>query len=105
MTNDNERILCAAVWFQDIEIKKYVPIGSRLPINCDRGVVICGHRHYQCLYTAVSITGLSTLEMGDHIQGFLTNRNRFVDREEGGLMHRANGYETQLDDLFSEDLY
>jgi hypothetical protein len=80
MMSDNERILCAAVWFQDIEIKKDLLIESRLPVNCDRGLVVCGHRHYQYLYTAIAFTGLSTYEMGEHIQGFLTNRNRFVDR-------------------------
>jgi hypothetical protein len=103
--SDNERILCSAVWFQDIEIKMDIPTESRLPVNCDRGLVVCGHRHYQCLYTAVAFTGLSTCEMGEYVQGFLTNRNRFVDREEGGLIHRANGHSTQLNNLFSEDLY
>jgi len=103
--SDNERILCAAVWFQDIEIKMDIPTESRLPVNCDRGLVFCGYRHYHCLYTMVSVTGLATYEVGEHIQGFLTNRNRFVDREEGGLIHRANGHSTELDDLFSEDLY
>lgn len=101
----NERILCAAVWFQDIKDKKSIPIEHRLPINCDRGVVVCGYRHHQCLYTMVAITGKSTHEVGDHVQGFLTDCNRFVNRQEGGEIHRANGYSTMLDDLFSEDLY
>jgi hypothetical protein len=53
----------------------------------------------------ISATGLTTSEVGEYIFGFLTNRNRFVDRAEGGRIHRANGHSTQLSDLFSEDLY
>lgn len=105
MMNNPEKILCAAVWFKDIEIKHDIPTDARLPVNCDKGLVFCGYRHYQCLYTMASATGLTTAEAGEHIQGFLTNNNRFVDRQEGGLIHRANGHSTQLDDLFSEDLY
>jgi len=101
---DKETILCSAVWFQDIEIKKDISSESR-PVNCDRGLVFCGYRHHQCLFTMVSATGLATSEVGNHIQGFLTNQNRFVDREEGGHIHRRNGHSTQLDNLFSEDLY
>ena len=107
MTN-NEEILCAAVWFQDIENKfqdQDIPSNFRLPLNCDRGLVFCGYRHLQCLHTMISATGLTTNEVGEYIQGFLTNRNRFVDRAEGGRIHRANGHSTQLSDLFSEDLY
>lgn len=100
-----EKILCAAVWFQDIETKKDIPDKARLPVNCDRGLVFCGYRHYHCLYTMVAVTGLATHQAGEHIQGFLTSHNRFVDRKEGGQIHRANGHQTQLDDLFSEDLY
>jgi hypothetical protein len=100
-----EKILCAAVWFQDMEIKKDVPSDSRLPVNLDKGLVFCGYRHHHCLFTMVATTGKSTCEVGEHVQGFLTDKNRFVDRKEGGRIHRANGHATQLDELFSEDLY
>ena len=102
MTND-EKILCAAVWFQDIELKENIAAERRLPINCNKGLVFCGYRHYQCLYNMVAVTG--NYEVGEHIQGFLTDRNRFVDRQEGGEIHRRNGHATKLSDLFSEDLY
>lgn len=52
-----ERIICAAVWYKEIELKKLIPINT-LPINCKTGLVFCGHRHAQCIYTKVSISGL-----------------------------------------------
>jgi len=59
-----------------------------------------------------AITGLRSIpaEVGEEVQGFLTNKNRFVDREEGyDIAELAN----QLNDrsrggsraLYSEDLY
>jgi len=123
MVTNNEEILCAAVWFRDIENKIQdldtkgnhtgwrflsdpdIPSNFRLPTNCDKGLVFCGYRHLQCLHTMISATGLTTSEVGEYIFGFLTNCNRFVDRAEGGRIHRANGHSTQLSDLFSEDLY
>jgi len=60
----------------------------------------------------VALTGLRSVpaESGESVQGFLTNKNRFVDREEAYLIAEAAG---QLNDrprggslqLFSEDLY
>ena len=58
----------------------------------------------------VAITGKRSCEseVGENAQGFLTNKNRFVDREEGMKIAIAAG---QVDetyhkrDLFSEDLY
>jgi hypothetical protein len=58
-----------------------------------------------------SLTGLRTCEIGEdcsgeHIQAFLTSKNRFVDREEGAKIHRENGHQTDFENrLFSEDLY
>ena len=108
----NEYILCAAIWYLDIPIKKELPSGAMIrPVNCDRGLVFCGHRHAQCMYTMTSLTGLRTCEIGEdcsgeHIQGFLTSKNRFVDREEGAKIHRENGHQTDFENrLFSEDLY
>ena len=103
-----EYILCAAIWYKEIPISKDVPIESRLPVNCDRGLVFCGHRHHQCMYTMVAVTGLRSVEseVGEYVQGFLTSKNRFVDRREGAEIHRANGNETDFGErLFSEDLY
>jgi hypothetical protein len=102
-----EYILCAAIWYKDIPIKKEIP-HNVLPVNCDKGLVFCGYRHTHCMYTMVSVTGLRSVEpeVGEHIQGFLTSKNRFVDREEGAAIHTANGHKIDFENrLFSEDLY
>ena len=60
------------------------------------------------MYTMVSITGIRSVEseVGDYIQGFLTSKNRFVDREEGARIQIANGHKIDFENrLFSEDLY
>ena len=104
---DKEYILCAAIWYKEIPIKKDIPHNVR-PINCDRGLVFCGYRHAQCMYTMVSVTGLRSVEteVGEYVQGFLTSKNRFVDREEGAEIHIANGHTIDFENrLFSEDLY
>lgn len=100
---DREYILCAAVWFKDG--KKY----EHQPINIDTGIVVCGQRHHNCLFTAwslrKSLTALSEAR-GKNLQGFLTSKNRFVDRKEAGrIAFYANQIKEQTDCLFSEDLY
>ena len=107
-----EKILCAAVWYKDIPIKKEIPISSVLPINCNEGLVFCGYRHHHCMYTMVAVTGLRSVEIADdgvgrQVQGFLTNQNRFVDREEAAKIWILNGNELKYstNQLFSEDLY
>ena len=113
MINQREHILCAAIWYKDIPLKREIP--SVLPKNCDKGLVVLGHRHGQCIWTVACLTGLRTVEVaedatGPHEQGFLTNTNRFVDREEafdiaesaGQLNDRTRG---DIRTLYSEDLY
>lgn len=77
-------------------------------IKCVReGRVVRGHRHNHCIRTAVEMMVDPTLA----VQGFITSRNRFVDREEGLLLQVAAGivskdcvgYRGNV--LFSEDLY
>ena len=107
--NSVEYILCAAIWYKDIPLKR--EISGVLPKNCDAGLVVLGHRHGQCMWTMSSLTGLRTCTFGedcsgDHVQGFLTNKNRFVDRTEGGEIAFAAGQTSELKlTLFSEDLY
>lgn len=55
------------------------------------------------------MTGKKQCEVGEEIQGFLTNKNRFVDREEAAKIALAA---QQIDclqysktKLYSEDLY
>jgi hypothetical protein len=109
ITKKKEYILCAAIWYKDIPLQKV--IDGVLPKNCDRGLVVLGHRHGQCMWTMSSLTGLRSVTnaedgVGEYEQGFLTNKNRFVDREEGGkIAFDAGQTEDLRTTLYSEDLY
>ena len=109
ITKKKEYILCAAIWYKDIPLQKV--IDGVLPKNCDRGLVVLGHRHGQCMWTMGSLTGLRSVTnaedgVGEYEQGFLTNTNRFVDREEGGQIAFNAGQTKDLrTTLYSEDLY
>jgi hypothetical protein len=108
----NEIILCAAIWYKELPlVRDDFPEGFCRPLNCETGIVFCGHRHHNCLYQKVALTGLADHESGEHIQGFLTNKNRFVDRKEALKIALANNQVdpnhlgNSLIGLFSEDLY
>lgn len=105
-----ETIICSAIWYKDLYLKKPEVLEPRnyRPNNCDRGIVFCGWRHANCLYQMVAITGLRNYEAGESVQGFLTNKNRFVDRVEGARIALETGQCKQLQFgkiLYSEDLY
>jgi hypothetical protein len=97
-----EQILCAAIWYKD-----FPRIDVYSVKNITNGVVLCGWRHPQIIGQVVSLLGKKQYEMGDYVQGFLTNRNRFLDRKEAALLHIENGgtLEYSTDKLYSEDLY
>lgn len=79
-----ETILCAAIWYKELPLIKpsVLQIRGNSPYNVDKGIVFCGWRHSNCIYQKVAITGLRDAESGENTQGFLTNKNRFVDRQE-----------------------
>lgn len=109
-TSGSERIICAAVWYKEMQIKKEVPFKIMNPKNCPTGVVFCGHRHGQCIYTKWALTGLRDTESGENEQGFLTSKNRFVNREEALIIalrenQIMNKKKIRGNKLFSEDLY
>jgi hypothetical protein len=119
LKKQKEIVLCAAIWYKDLESIDN-PVSSirlndearqalkiqRLPINCDKGIVFCGHRHLQAMRTMNSVIGLTDFEAGESVQGFLTNYNRFVDRTEGGRIAWEAGQTDGLKTyMFSEDLY
>lgn len=109
MVVKKEYILCAAIWYKEIPLKKI--INGVLPKNCDKGIVVTGHRHGQCMWTMGSLTGLRSVTnaedgVGEYEQGFLTNTNRFVDREEGAKIAFESGQiKSPIKYLYSEDLY
>lgn len=107
----SERIICAAVWYKELKMKyDTMPTNAYLPVNLDRGIVFCGHRHGQCIYSKCAVTGLRDAESGDNEQGFLTSNNRFVSREEALVIALRENQVIDLSEvrgnrLFSEDLY
>lgn len=107
-----ERILCAANWYKELPLIKPEVLQPRgfAPYNIDKGVVLCGWRHPNCLYQKVAITGLSDSQSGENEQGFLTSKNRFVGREEALLIARSANQiidesNVRGNRLHSEDLY
>jgi hypothetical protein len=110
--NSKEYVLAAAIWYKDLPLlNNDIPSSLLRPINCATGIVFCGFRHPHCMYQMVAITGTRSVkpECGDYTQGFLTSRNRFVDRKEAAEIAIASGQilKTEYEDgvLFSEDLY
>lgn len=104
-----ETIISAAIWYKNPELKNTEILEQRgfRPYNVDCGVVVSGWRHLNCMSVMTAIYGLPNHRLGESVDGFLTNKNRFVDREEGAILHVKNGgklnYSKTL--LYSEDLY
>lgn len=102
-----EYILCSAIWYKDLPLVKK-DLANQNPVNVDRGIVFCGHRHPHCMYSMIAITGKRSVEpeVGEYVQGFLTNKNRFVGREEAAIIaFDANQIKEEKETLYSEDLY
>jgi len=106
MTEDIEKVVCAAIHYQDGN--KY----EHQPKNIESGIVICGWRHFNCLATVYSLKPELKMD-STTIQGFITTKGRFVNRQEGRMVAYEAGqvgwigcYEDgEVRDLFSEDLY
>lgn len=77
------------------------------PYNIDKGFVICGWRHPNCGYSYLAANSTAN-RWDDCVQGFLTNKNRFLTRDEAFELVKTNG---QLKEdligsvLTSEDLW
>jgi len=105
-----EKILCAAIWYKELPMVRPEILDGFRPRNIETGVVFSGYRHPHCLYQMAALTGLRQCNAGEEVQGFLTNKNRFVDREEGmqiaiaaNQLIEREGQNTHT--LYSEDLY
>lgn len=80
-------------------------------IKTVEGLIVRGHRHGDCMRTASQIPRVDDEKLNESEQGFITSRNRFVDRLEGRRLQDAagipsvalGGYRGAV--LFSEDLY
>lgn len=100
----DEYIICAAIWFDD-DIDRELP-----EIKDKTGFVIAGRRHHNCFHIASVLTGGGRICLPQkEVQGFLTNKNRFVDRiEAADIAFKAGQIDqptTHKLGLFSEDLY
>jgi hypothetical protein len=79
-----EKISASAIWYMDLKPEKG---GFKNPTNIDSGLVVLGHRHSDIILNVYNLLGKrSTLigpdSIGESMQGFVTNKNRFVDRIE-----------------------
>ena len=95
-----EEIICASIWFPNFELNHPCQVE-----NVPRGVVMCGHRHGHIIAQFSALTG-SRIPLHKYVQGFLTNKNRFLDRKEAHKLFVENGGTPEFsDELYSEDLY
>lgn len=101
MKNVDEYILCAAIWYKEFD----KPAHS--VYNTETGVVLCGWRHAQIIGQFNLLTGKRSVtpECGEYVQGFLTSKNRFVDRVEGKEIFEKTNEKSEFNQLYSEDLY
>lgn len=107
-----ERIICAANYYNDEKHHEHQPI------NITTGFITCGRRHHNCINTFAQIVGFPYTIEAQRIhnteeQGFLTTKNRWVDRKEAyriayiaDQIHGPNkGQKENEIGLTSEDLY
>lgn len=116
MANIPEKILCAAIYFNDG--KEY----PNQPKNINSGFIVTGRRHHNCYATLSAIgSALGMQEIAKNTferidrdsQGFITSSDRYVDRKEGlqialannQVYHSMHKHATPDDILISEDLY
>lgn len=98
-----EKILCAAIWYDDGKFYE------AQPVNIKQGYVMCGRRHHNIILLRFSLTGEETYTRKG--QGFLTDKDRFVNREEAYRIAKDAGqlllgdYQKEPYMLTSEDLY
>lgn len=100
--NSREYIICAAIHFDDGA--PYI----HQPKNIKQGFVVCGRRHHNIFYTVATLAKdlKKRLTYDRQIQGFLTNKDRFLTREEAALVAFEAGQTKELETkLISEDLY
>lgn len=99
-----ERILCAAIWVDDGKEHRFQPS------NIATGIVFCGWRHHVCFVPLEIVfpegSPVDEEQRAGRHQGFLTSRNRYVDRTEAAAVAVASGQcDPRVTWLSSEDLY
>jgi len=102
LANGNvEHVMCAANYYNDETDHEYQPY------NIDKGFVIGGWRH-PCIGQAYMSANKEAKRWDNCTQGFLTDKNRFLDRSEALELVKENGQLTKPiigGELTSEDLW
>lgn len=107
-----EWVVCSAIWFKEFKVPnpEHISAYGFKPYNTETGIVITGWRHHNCIATFAALTGQKISNVGEYVEGFLTSKNRFVDRAEAAKIATQRGQvidssKFQNNKLFSEDLY
>lgn len=82
-------------------------------IRMSDGYIVRGHRHADAILTASKIPKYKGERPWGENQGFVTSKNRYVDRLEGARIQKAAGIKSKMPkgqeylhgELYSEDLY
>lgn len=98
---EKDKIICSAIHIQNPDIEM-----THSPFNIDKGIVIYGRRHCDCL-EIISLLPKYMVKGYGQTQGFITENNYFVNRTRAKYIAVNAG---QCEDngkgiLFSEDLY
>lgn len=102
---EREYIVCSAIHFNDGRTDH-----PHLPHNIKSGFVTYGKGHHQCINAFAKIMGFpysesSLVVLRTEVQGFMTSKYRFVEREEAGQIAYDAGQTSELiKELHSEDL-
>ncbi len=100
-----EYILCSAIWFDD-----GTDPGPHAPKGITSGLVLCGWRHHsifsQIYHLLGNVGDRRKLDIEEREQGFITNQNRFVTREEAAeIAYQSGQIKEKKDSLYSEDVW
>lgn len=91
-----ESIVCSAIWFDDKKNHPEQPVKN--------GFVACALKHSTCFSTIYTIN-IRLVEM-EKTEGFMTNKNRFVSREEAAkIAYEAGQIREKVLSLNSDDLF
>ena len=94
-----EYITCSAILFHTTKEL------AHMPINVNKGFVLCGHRHHN-IQSLCQVKGLEDLIQYPSTDGFLTSKDRFVERKEAGeIAFKAGQIKELTGHLYSEDIY
>lgn len=103
INNKEEYILCSAIHYFNFENT------DNLPLNLNKGILITGRRHSDCIFTWWKLTATQT-NNSNSTQGFLSSTNKFYNRQDAIFIAMLSGQITkekvnEITQLYSEDLW